>query len=440
MKRVLIITYYWPPAGGSGVQRWLKMSKYLPLYGWKPIIYTPSNPEMPNVDETLLEDVSSEIEVLTSTIWQPYDIFRWLFRKKKSERMGSAGFSQDTKTSTWKTKLAFFLRGNLCVPDPKIFWKRKSVKVLDRYLQSKKIDAIISTGPPHSMHLIAMEIHKKHYIPWLADFRDPWTGIDYYQELNLLPFIDKIYKSQEKKVLRTANCVVAVTDGCKQEFEQIGGRKVEVVLNGYDEQDFPQKSIELRKYFTLCYSGVLFPKRNNSKFWQVLVEKINEEPQFKSNFRLEFVGRVDAAVKEEIQSIGLSDHTIFHGYLSHDKCISILQSAHHPLLMSSPLFGSPIFLTGKIYEYIATQKPLIALEAPEGEVCNLMKKYPIGYFIDYDNKEQMRQVIDLLFDNYLKGEYKLNNPSTVQPFTRRGQAKEIGELLNKITQHEYHKI
>ena len=185
MKRVLIITYYWPPSGGSGVQRWLKMSKYLPEYGWQPVIYTTENAEYPIVDPSLEKDVSPEAEVIRRPITEPYTFYKKFLGIKQEETV-KVGFTQEEKKKkSWKSGLSMWIRGNLFIPDARRWWVKPSVKYLKKYLQEHPVDAIISTGPPHSMHLIAMKLKEATGLPWIADFRDPWTEIDYYQDLHL---------------------------------------------------------------------------------------------------------------------------------------------------------------------------------------------------------------------------------------------------------------
>jgi glycosyltransferase involved in cell wall biosynthesis len=198
MKKILIITYYWPPSGGGGVMRWLKMSKYLPELGWKPIIYTPENPDASVTDVSLLEEIHPETETLKTPIWEPYKIFRFLTGKKKSEKF-KPGYISEASGGDWKSKVSVFIRGNLLIPDPRKFWIKPSVKFLSQYLEEHPVDLIVSTGPPHSMHLIALELKKKFGTCWIADFRDPWTDIDFYDKLRLTRWADQQHRNLEKR-------------------------------------------------------------------------------------------------------------------------------------------------------------------------------------------------------------------------------------------------
>ena len=247
MKRVLIITYYWPPSGGSGVQRWVKFAKYLPKEGWQPVIYTPENPELTTIDKTLAAEIPPEAEVVKTHIFEPYGIYRKLMGKGSStdlKALTSAGSDGNEVNpvnggkKSWKQKLSLYIRGNFFIPDPRIMWVRPSVKFLKSYLKKHPVDAIVSTGPPQSMHLIGLELSKATGLPWLADFRDPWTKIFYFKHLELTHRSEAKHQALEKKVVDGATRVIAVSPMVKKDFEAITSTPVELITNGFDEEDF----------------------------------------------------------------------------------------------------------------------------------------------------------------------------------------------------------
>ena len=237
MKKVLIITYYWPPSGGGGVMRWLKMSKFLPELGWQPVVFTPENPDPSVTDESLLQEIHKDIIEIKTPIWEPYDFFRKITGKKSGTKFKS-GYISEASEGNWKNKIAVFIRGNFLIPDPRKFWIKPSIKYLTKYLAENHVDLIISTGPPHSMHLIALGLRNKFDIPWIADFRDPWTDIDFYHKLKLTRLADRIHRKLEKRVLARANHIVTVSPGCASDLEKIAKRKIEVINNGFDPTDF----------------------------------------------------------------------------------------------------------------------------------------------------------------------------------------------------------
>ena len=224
-KKVLIVTYYWPPSGGAGVQRWLKFVKYLRDFGWEPIVYTPENPEYPSEDYSLYKDIPEGVEVIKTPIWEPYNIYRNLFGKKGQKI--NAGFISETKKSGWKERLSIWIRGNFLIPDPRLFWVKPSIKYLKEYLEHNPVEAIVTTGPPHSMHMIGLGLKKLHPdVPWIADFRDPWTNIDFYKELNLTYLADKRHHQLEKQVIQSADCVVVVSNDMVDEFSRLPHQRI----------------------------------------------------------------------------------------------------------------------------------------------------------------------------------------------------------------------
>ena len=217
MKRVLIITYYWPPSGGSGVQRWLKMSKYLPENGWQPVIYTPEEGEFPIIDTSLEKDVSPEAEVIRRPIVEPYTLYKRFLGVKETETVKAGFIKENGEKAGWKEKLSLWIRGNCFIPDARCWWVKPSVRYLKSYLKEHPVDAIISTGPPHSMHLIAMKLKEALGIPWIADFRDPWTEIDYYNDLHLTRWADRKHHRLEREVLTKTDKVITVApDGARR--------------------------------------------------------------------------------------------------------------------------------------------------------------------------------------------------------------------------------
>jgi hypothetical protein len=221
MKKVLIITYYWPPAGGSGVQRWLKFSKYLPENGWKPYIFTPDSPAFDVKDEDLFSDIDVETEVWKTPIWEPYSLKDKLFGKSESS---NAGIIQD-KYSV-KNKIMNWVRGNIFIPDPKVFWVKPSIKLLSKKIKEEGITHVVSTGPPHSMHLIALGLKKQNPdLKWVADFRDPWSEIDLLNDFHLTKKSKLKYRKLEKQVLQIADVCLTVSETWVESFKVLGSKK-----------------------------------------------------------------------------------------------------------------------------------------------------------------------------------------------------------------------
>ena len=306
MKKVLIITYYWPPSGGAGVQRWLKFAKYLPQFGWQPVIYTPSNGEMPVVDDSLQKDIPKEAIIIKRPIWEPYSLYKRFIGQKKEEKI-NAGFLSESKKPSLFQNISVWIRGNFFIPDARRFWIKPSVSYLSAYLSENPVHAIVSTGPPHSMHLIAMALKKKfNDVPWIADFRDPWTQIDFYDQLMLTRWADHKHHKQEMEVLKNADKIVAVSWHWAEDLGKIANRKVEVITNGFDEEDFRTRKTEINKKFSFCHIGAMNKDRNPKVFWIALKEVLKEDPTLSDPLEIKLIGKVNHAVFESIDENGLS--------------------------------------------------------------------------------------------------------------------------------------
>ena len=460
-KRVLIITYYWPPTAGSGVQRWLKMSKYLPQYGWQPVIYTPENPEAGMTDESLLRDIAPEAEVIKRPILEPYAIFNALTGSKGAKKSGQKDGSgkqagpgavnpiNAVGRKSPMMRLSLWLRANVFVPDPRCLWVRPSVRFLKKYLREHPVDAIVSTGPPHSMHLIARALHRSTGIPWTADFRDPWTRIFYFKHLPLTRRSMKQYAAMELSVLREADRVVAVTDSMVRDFlEELGEQKdspdsgkagglekscgkFHVIENGYDEADFSDiTAAELPEGFNLVHTGLFSAEGNPRKLWKVLAELCRENPNFNRDLHLTFAGKTDPEILTAVRKAGLGDHLTDRGYIPHHEANSLQKAADLLLL---PLREEPEaagILTGKYFEYLAAGCPIAAF-GPHGSVLEQsLAATRTGEIFDWDEEAPLKAYITALYTRTLAFE---PNTEAISAYTRRSLAGRYAAILKDLT-------
>lgn len=430
MKKVLIITYYWVPSGGAGVQRWVKFTKHLRDFGWEPIIYTPENPEFPSIDHSFEKDIPSDIQVIKTKIWEPYNVYRNLMGKK--DQPINAGFISENKKQGWKDKLSIWIRGNFLIPDPRRFWIKPSVKFLSDYLQKNPVDAVITTGPPHSMHMIGLGIKKKFpTLPWIADFRDPWTNIDFYKELNLMGLPDKIQHWNEKKVVTGADVVLVVSNGMKDEFKALKPKNIQVIPNGYDDSDIQKVKVDLDEKFTISHIGTLNVARNPKTVWTVLSEICTENPEFKSDLLIQLVGKVDFSVLENIKQLHLSDNLQKIDYLSHREAIAKQQSSQVLLLLINNTGNAKGILTGKFYEYLAAKRPILAIGPTDGDASVVLKEIGAGKMVDFTDEKATKQAILDFYDRYKSGTLKVETAS-VECFSRRSLTGELSKLLNSL--------
>lgn len=433
MKRVLIITYYWPPSGGSGVQRWLKMSKYLPENGWQPVIYTADNAEYPVEDASLEKDVSLEAEVLRQPIVEPYTFYKKFLGIKKGEKVKAGFINEGAKKTGWKENLSVWLRGNLFIPDARCWWIKPSTKYLTKYLKDHPVDAIISTGPPHSMHLIARALHKKFNIPWVADFRDPWTDIDFYKDLKLTGFADKKHHRMEHSVLTEATKVVTVSWDCAKGLESHGAKDVAVITNGYDEfdsgetnQNLSQNDYQHQSVFTMSHIGIIGANRNPEMFWKAVSEVAD------TNMRIRLIGQIDNSVVDTIKHLEIEKYVEIIPYLPHDKAIIEQQKSNVLLLFVNNTPNAKGILTGKLFEYMASGRPILCVGPEDGDSARILNETQTGVTVDFNDKEKMKSVILDFLKKHQENQLGIVRNESIEKYSRRNLAKAFADILNEI--------
>lgn len=430
--KVLIITYYWPPSGGSGVQRWLKFVKYLREYGWEPIIYTPENPENPSEDTSLLKDIPNGIEIIKRPIIEPYTAYKRFVGMKKHDKI-NAGFLQEEQKPGVAENIAIWLRGNFFIPDARRFWIKPSVRFLSKYLKNNKVDALVSTGPPHSMHLIAYKLNKEFGIPWLADFRDPWTGIYFYPQLKLSAFADKIHSRLEKTMLANANAVVVVTKQMQAEFTNLFNRKYELVTNGFDEEDiFPIDTSKLDKKFTLAHIGTISPTQNPSLLWKVIEQLCTENKQFDEQLQIKLIGKTDIGVLSDISKHKLEKYLLKSDYLPHEIVVNEMQQSQVLMLFINNTPEGKGILTGKLFEYLATGRPILCVATTDGDASHLIQETNSGIVVEHSDDNAMRNALLELFNNFIRNNAE-SKKDIDKSYSRRKLAGKIAEILNSIT-------
>ena len=430
MKKVLIVTYYWIPSGGAGVQRWVKFTKYLRDFGWEPIIYTPANSEFPSIDHSFQKDIPTDIQVIRTPIWEPYNVYRTLMGKNGESI--NAGFISENKKSSWKDKLSIEIRGNFLIPDPRRFWIKPSVRFLTKYLKENPVDAVITTGPPHSMHLIGLGLKKNlPKLPWVADFRDPWTNIDFYKDLNLMWFADKIHHHLETKVIHSADNIIVVSNGMKEEYAELNPKYIQVISNGYDETDVPDMFIQLDKKFTISHIGTLNAARNPYTFWKVLNEICAEDIHFKADLQIQLIGKVDFSVLENIRERGLINQLFKIDYLSHSDAIAKQQSSQILLLLINQSDNAKGILTGKFYEYLAAKRPILGIGPSDGDAAVVLTETDAGVMVDFGDEKATKQAILDYYNRYKTNSLTIRAQS-VERFSRRSLTGELANLLNTL--------
>ncbi len=423
MKKVLIVTYYWPPAGGPGVQRWLKFVTYLRDYGIEPILYLPENPQYPILDTSLSDEVPEGITIYSRPIFEPYGIAR-MFSSKKTKRI-SSGIIQ-TKNQSALEKMMLWIRGNFFIPDARKYWLKPSVKFLSELLDQQPIEAIITTGPPHSVHLIGKELKNKYGLHWLADFRDPWTSIGYHKKLRLTKSSKKKHKQLESSVLNTADQIVVTSQTTKKEFETITQQPITVITNGYDTGY--KGGIDLDKPFTISHIGSLLTGRNPKNLWKVLSDLASRNEVFRSDLQLEFIGVVSKDVMDTLYRYELAPYIKMRGYLSHAEAMRRQQSSQILLLVEIDSEETKGIVPGKLFEYMAANRPILALGPAEWEVATMIQDTETGVAFDYHEREALEQVLLKWYNAYKKGTLQVQSKD-IENYSRKALTQRLANLL-----------
>lgn len=458
MKRVLIITYYWPPTGGSGVQRWVKFCKYLPSFGWQPVIYTPLNPEQLARDESLLADIPECAEILKTSILEPYELYRRLLGKRSSEvnPVSSSAASLPKRISLW-------IRGNLFIPDPRISWRAKSIKFLSQYLRQHPVDAVITTGPPQSMHLIGLGLKKRLGVKWLADFRDPWTEMFYYKHLHLSKAADRRHHQLERRVLESADGIIAVSPLVRDDFaaaiakfvatapkaaKPAPSTPVYLITNGFDDDDFNTnlsvnldansnadfssatkhiyksetvESPQTTKAFRIVHTGLFASDGNPLQLWAALSELCQRDKDFRDKLEIRLAGKTDEAIIKAIEEAGLSDNLVNLGYLPHEQVVKEQSFADILIL---PLRQEPEYakvLPGKIFEYLAARRPVLGIGQSRGAAAMVLDKSGAGAMYEW---EDINGIINFI----LSPKYE---PKDIEQYSRKALTAQLVDLLEK---------
>ncbi|NEW84408.1 MAG: glycosyltransferase family 4 protein [Mariniphaga sp.] len=434
MHKVLIITYYWPPSGGAGVQRWLKFVKYLREFGWEPVIYTPLNAEYPVIDDTLSKDIPVGIKVIRTPIWEPYEFYKKITGKKSTVKINS-GFLNHKRSPGLVEKLSVWIRGNLFIPDARKFWIKPSVRFLNKYLNENEIDAIVSTGPPHSMHLIALALKDLLLIPWLADFRDPWTDIDYYKDMKISAFADRMHKLLELKTIKGCSAMVVVSRDMKVNYERMGASNVHLITNGFDTDDMEVQDVVRDAKFSISHIGTLPPSINLKGLWQVLADLSETLPNFRNDLEIKLIGKVDNSVTDDISAFNLGNQFASIEYVTHDKAAMLMkQSAILLLAINKESPNAKGILTGKFFEYLASGRPIFAIGPSDGNLAQILEETEAGSISEYDDLEGMKKTVLMLYGKYLSND--LNNiPKGIEKYARRNLTAELAEVLNKMIEN-----
>ena len=401
--KILIITYYWPPAASVGVRRWLKFSEQLLAHGIEPVVFCPENASYPIVDNS--DDHTKrlpDLQVNKVPIFEWRDLYQKIIPKKsksnpiEKNKIDSV-FHLDKKRLGLRRKLSLWIRANIILPDARAAWIGPCSARINAYLKTNSVDLIISTGPPHTCHMIGLRVKSKNPdIPWIADFRDPWTGGAYFSLLPMTGFGLKRHQKMESQVLKACDCALTVSWSWAKQLSDLGAKMTRVVTNGYDAPDFPNAAFQSDKYI-ISHIGTLFKDRSSTLFWNSLSTYLHARPEFKQHFQLQLIGQVGSDVIEQIESIGLSDVVEIIGVVDHRNALELMQNSNSLLLLVNKANDYQGRIPAKAFEYLGAKKPILLIGPKSGDIHQVIKRNVT--FIDYNEVDEAiyHQKLDLIF-------------------------------------------
>ena len=428
MKKVLVITYYWPPSGGPGVQRWLKFVKYFPEFNVEPYILTvdPDKANYPIIDPTLEAEVSDKIKVYRTNSFEFYNLYKKLTGSKE---VPYSGFANESEPGILK-KVGRFVRGNFFLPDPRKGWNKYAYKKAVEIIKAENIDTIITTSPPHSTQLIGLKLKKNLNVKWIADLRDPWTDIYYYNKFYPTKIAKGIDEKYELEVLRNADAVTVVSNDIKRMFiaksVEVDPEKIKVIPNGYDEDDFSFPSNPSKEKFIITYSGTLTETYGMETFFDMLKD-LDED--IKKVLQINFIGKVSNAVKHQIDESNLTDLFEFKPYVPHSEAIQNLMHSTVLLLAIPKVPNNKGILTGKIFEYLASKKPVIGIGPVDGDAAAILTETNGGKMFNYGDVDGLKAFFLKLYQKWSENRNIDCTDSRSEKFSRRALTEDYAKIL-----------
>jgi glycosyltransferase involved in cell wall biosynthesis len=436
MKKVLIIAYYFPPSGGPGVQRVLKHVQYLRDFGWQPYVLTVSNGQFPARDESLLEKIPKDVKVFRTHIYEPYDLYRFFTGKKKGTAIDVNVIKKEGQKFSWKEKIAEWIRATFFIPDARVGWLFTAEKKAKQIIAEEGIDAIYSSSPPYTCSIIARNLKRVTGLPWVAGFRDPWTGFISSPKRWFLPA--RIDKGMEHSVFKESDLVEAAWLGiikdATQKFPDLETKKFIHVPNGYDSNDFPEYEQKSNDCFTLTYTGSMYGRRNPDSLFKALNLLLENKKINPEKIKLKFIGRFGVEVEEMFRNSGIENSLEIYGYMSHSESVKHLLESDALLLVVDESKESEEIVPGKVYEYIGVKRPILAIAPNQSAIAELLRDTGSGKVAHQSEIEKIANNFLDYFNKWEKNE-SIFSPDIekVNSFERKNAAKTLSELLNKIS-------
>ena len=425
MKKVLVIVYYWPPSGGAGVQRWLKFVKYLPQFGWQPTVITTTNGDYPAFDESLCKEVPAGIKVIRTKTPTFGKLFKRINGKNTDVPYGSL---ESSENDSLLKKLSLWFRLNLVVPDARKIWNKYAYKAASKELLTNRYNAVVTSGPPHSTHLVGLKLKKKYNIKWIADFRDPWTKIDYLDEYNRWKITQTIDEKYEKKVFDLFNRFIYSNPLIIKNFKK--STKTYFLPNGYDKDDFQiLKKVKNLDKFEINYFGIISIERNPLSVLKS-VNKIFEEKNNRS-IRINIWGNIHQSVKDILISNDKYNIVNIHSYISHKEMVEYLVYSNLLLVVVNNIKSKKGIFPGKIFEYLGSGVEILGIGPEDGDAAKILKETKCGKMFDYDKVDDIANFIETKYQEWKEG--KIFSPSIeIEKYSKINQPKQLADILEKM--------
>ena len=425
-KPILIITYYWPPSGGSGVQRWVYFSKYLKKLGYSPIVLTIdlNSASYPAIDRSLIYETQGiPVHYVKSFNW--IKIYSW-FKKGKKDKIPQGEFSKKGLVD----HIAAFIRGNFFIPDARVNWAKSAIKEALRIVKSHKIEKIITTGPPHSTHLIGLNLKKQHNLKWIADFRDPWTDIFYVKSFYRLSFAKKKDKLFERKVLSNANAIITTTS---ENFQKDLQSKISInqnffkIYNGYDSDLFKKIKKRKNKDFQIVFTGLLTENHPYKEFIESFIKCLKKDP--KVNVKIILAGSISEKILNEFNQISNIE---FHGYINHQDAVNLMIDGNILLNFMYKQEKNTTMISGKLIEYMATGNPVLMIGDKKSEASKLLSKQTYNLTADPKETKIISNFIKSNYINWIEKKEIKNEIDVIKDYTREETTRSLIEIIEKI--------
>lgn len=431
MKRVLVITYHWPPSGGVTVLRCLKIVKYLREFGWEPVVFTARDASYQFEDTSNFKDVPRDLEIQRVHAPEPTNLFKRITGRTSREPLLSITSTSQEKRSMLD-EFGIWVRGNFFIPDARALWIRPSVRFLRNYLRTHSIDAIFTDGPPHTNTVIGLRIAQEFKIPWIADFQDPWTQVDYYTDMKIGKRADRIHRALEQEVFSTASLISIASPTWARDLEAIGARNVQVLPYGFDEADFETyKPIPTPGRFILFHGGLLGKDRNPIGLFQALRELLDTETSWAESLEIRLAGPVDVEVQNTIAQYDLMPWTTFLGTIPREEIIRELEQASVLLLPINQASNAAGRIPGKLFELLRSGKPILSFSEVPGDVNDYITQLRVGRTFGYLDSSEIQKTLEMWISD--QSDISIPEPSSFKPFSNQALAETVAQWLNQIT-------